>query len=86
MATSVEVLQMLIPNGGWIMTGLEYEGIQFLECDPITKAEFTNGFAKYDTWKAAQDAKAQATKSSALAKLSALGLTEDEVLSITGGN
>jgi hypothetical protein len=83
MATSVEVLQMLIPNGGWIMTGLEYEGIQFLECDPITKAEFTGGFAKYDTWKATQDAKAQATKASALAKLAALGLTPEEISAIS---
>jgi hypothetical protein len=86
MATSVEVLQMLIPNGGWIMTGLEYEGIQFLECNPITKKEFEDGFIKYDSWKASQDAKAQAAKISGLAKLAALGLTADEAALLLGGN
>jgi hypothetical protein len=77
--TGSNVLEMLIPQGGWIITGNDYEGIQFLECEPITKAEFEVGFAQYDAWKAEQDtAKAQA-KAAAEAKLEALGLTPDDL-------
>jgi hypothetical protein len=79
MATGSEVLTMLIPSGGWIITGDAYEGIEFVECEPITKAQFEAGFAQYDTWKAEQDlAKAQA-KALAEAKLEALGLTADDL-------
>ena len=79
MATSANVLGMLIPNGGYVLIGEDYEGIQFIDCEPITKAQFTAGFAKYDAWKAEQDAKVEATKTSAQAKLEALGLTADDL-------
>jgi hypothetical protein len=79
MATNTEVLNFLIPQGGWVAYGEEYEGIQFLECDPITKKQFTDGFAQYDAWKAAKDAAAAADKASATAKLEALGLTADDL-------
>ena len=75
MARGSEVLSMLIPAGGWILVGDDYEGITFLECDSITKAQFTAGFAKYDAWKAEQDAKATTDKVALLAKL---GITADE--------
>ena len=79
MATTRDVLGMLIPNGGYVAVGEDYEGIQFLECDAITKAQFTAGFAQYDAWKAEQDAKAEADKAAATAKLEALGLTADDL-------
>jgi hypothetical protein len=79
MATSAEVLQMLIPTGGWVLRGDDYEGIEFIEATPITKAQFNAGFAKYDAWKAEQDAKAAADKAAAQAKLAALGLTTDDL-------
>ena len=75
MATGADVLTMLIPQGGWLIRGDEYEGIEWLECEPITKAQFTAGFAQYDAWKAEQDAKAAADKAALLAKL---GITADE--------
>lgn len=75
MAKGYEVLGMLIPGGGWELTGDSYEGIQFLECEPITKKEFEAGFAKFDAWKAEQDI-ARASAKSAL--LDRLGITEDE--------
>ena len=75
MAQSDQVLSMLIPNGGWIITGNDYEGIEFLECEPITKKQFTDGFAQFDAWKAKQDADKASTKFALLAKL---GITEDE--------
>ena len=79
MATLQEVLGMLIPNGGYVAVGKDYEGIQFLECEPITKAQFEAGFAQYDAWKAKQEAKAEADKAAAQAKLAALGLTADDL-------
>lgn len=74
-----DVLTMLIPNGGWAMTGDDYEGIQFLDCDPITKEQFEAGFAQYDAWKAQKDAEALTAKESAQAKLAALGLTTEDL-------
>jgi hypothetical protein len=75
MASAGDVLNFLIPTGGWANTGNDYEGIQFLECDPITKEQFETGVAQYDAWKAEQDSKAVADKAALLAKL---GITADE--------
>ena len=66
---------MLIPTGGWVISGDDFEGIQFIEAEPITKAEFEAGFAKVDAYKAEQDAKAAAAKT---ALLDRLGITADE--------
>jgi len=79
MATTSQVLGFLIPNGGYYAVGNDYEGIQFLECEPITKAQFTAGFAQYDAWKAEQDSAAIAAKEEAQSKLAALGLTADDL-------
>jgi len=79
MAKGAEVLEMLIPAGGWFITGNEYEDIQFLECEPITKKQFTDGFAKCDAWFAAQEADAIVKKELAQAKLAVLGLTADDL-------
>ena len=79
MAKANQVLQMLIPNGGYVQSGEEYEGIQFIDCQPISKAEYEAGFAEYDAWKADQDAQMAADKASATAKLEALGLTADDL-------
>jgi len=75
MATASDVLEMLIPNGGWICTGQDYEGIEFLQCEPITKAQFEAGFAAYDAWKSEQDL-AKAAEKAAL--LNRLGITAEE--------
>ena len=79
MATGADVLGMLIPTGGWVIRGDDFEGIEFIEAKPITKSQFEAGFAQYDAWKAEQDAQAVADKASATAKLEALGLTTDDL-------
>ena len=79
MATNAEVLSFLIPNGGFVMTGDDFDSVEFIEAKPITKAQFEAGFAQYDAWKAEQDAKAAADKVTAQAKLAALGLTADDL-------
>lgn len=75
MATGVEVLTMLIPDGGWVISGDNYEGITFIEAEPITEAEFKSGFVKFDKWKADQ-LKIEQDKKAAL--LTKLGITADE--------
>jgi hypothetical protein len=87
MARGNEVLELLIPNGGWVISGDSYEGIEFLEAKPITKAQFEAGFAQYDAWKAKQNAEAAAAKAAAETKLAALGLTTDDLKALgLGGN
>ena len=81
MATSAEVLMMLIPQGGWITRGNDYEGITFLECDPISKEAFEAGFAQVDAMKA----EAETTKAAARqALLERLGITADEAALLIG--
>lgn len=75
MAKIYEVLEMLIPQGGWLTTGDAFDDIQFIDCEPITKKQLTDGFAKYDAWKAEQDAAKAQAKSDLLNRL---GITEDE--------
>ena len=79
MATGAEVLSMLIPTGGWVLSGNDWEGVTFIEATPITQAQFEAGFAQYDAWKVEQDAQMAADKASATAKLEALGLTADDL-------
>jgi hypothetical protein len=81
MATGIEVLTMLIPTGGWVIAGDEFEGIQFLECDPITKEQFEAGFKIADAWKAEQEATKAAEKSALLTRL---GITADEAKLLLG--
>jgi hypothetical protein len=83
MARGADVLQMLIPTGGWAITGNDWEGVEFLEATPITKEQFEAGFAQYDTWKAEQDA-AKATAKQAL--LERLGITAEEAQLLLGSN
>ena len=79
MATAGEVLSMLIPTGGWVSRGEDYEGVEFIDAAPITKKQFTDGFAQYDAWKAEQDAAKAQAKATAEGKLAALGLTTDDL-------
>ena len=75
MAKGSDVLNMLIPNGGWVISGNEFSGIQFIECEPITEEQFLAGFAKADKFKA-DKVKAQETAKAAL--LTKLGITAEE--------
>ena len=79
MATNLEALNHLRPQGGFVAYGSDYEGIQFIECEPFTKEEYEAAFAAYDAWKAEQDAKQAAIKTAAEGKLKALGLTTDDL-------
>ena len=75
MTNPSDVLYFLIPQGGWVMQGDTYEGIEFIECEPITREQFEAGFAAYDAWKAQQD---EAKTEQKAALLERLGITADE--------
>lgn len=75
MATSLEVLKMLIPEGGYVQVGEEYEGIDFVECSPISKEEFEAGFAAFDKWEKQKNLDLKKTKDEILARL---GITDEE--------
>jgi len=80
MAKAREVMEMLIPNGGWVIYGDDFDSIIYDEgVAPITQAQFEAGFSQYDAWKAYQDAQAATDKTNATAKLEALGLTSDDL-------
>ena len=80
MAKGSDVLEMLLPNGGWTIIDNAFDSIIYdAGVTPVAKADFDAGFAKYDAWKADQDAKVEAAKESAQAKLAALGLTADDL-------
>jgi hypothetical protein len=76
MAQAYQVLEMLCPEGGWIIVGEDFDNITWVDERPrCTKAQFEAGFAEYDSWKDEQ-AQAKATQKAAL--LDRLGITEEE--------
>ena len=80
MASGSDVLDMLLPNGGWIITGDEYENIVWVDDRAkCTKTKFEAGFNEYDAWKTQQDSAKIAAKTAAQAKLAALGLTVEDL-------
>lgn len=82
MAQSHEVLGMLLPQGGWILTGDDFDNIVWVDDRPrCTKKEFLDGFKKYDAWKAEQNAAKVDAKAALLERL---GITEDETKLLLG--
>jgi hypothetical protein len=79
MATHSDVLSYLRPNGGYVSRGTEYAGIEFIECEPFTEAEYNAAFDKVDAAQAAKENAALAAKQAAQSKLTALGLTLDDL-------
>lgn len=77
MVDVTNILEMLRPEGGWVVTGNTFDGAQFLECEPVTKKEFDDGVKKYDAWKTKKQTEKQAI-------LDRIGLTADELRTILG--
>jgi hypothetical protein len=76
MAKGSDVLLMLIPTGGWVITGDDFDSIIYDEgVAPITKKEFEAGFAAFDAWKIEQDQVKANTKAALLERL---GITAEE--------
>jgi hypothetical protein len=84
MATGIDVLTMLCPAGGWIISDNNFDTIVWVDERPrCTKEQFEAGFTQYDAWKAQQDADKAAAKAALLARL---GITQEEAQLLLGGN
>jgi hypothetical protein len=69
----------------WTLVGYEYDGLQWLDESPKpTQAELDALWESTQATVAAQEKTAKDVKASALAKLAALGLTQDEVKALVG--
>lgn len=75
MVTGADVLQYLIPEGGWAIIGDDFENITFIEAKPITKAQFEAGFAPAE---AAMLQKQNAKAAEKAALLAQLGITDEQ--------
>jgi len=75
MATGAQVLNMLCPGTEWVMSGDDFDSIQWIKGKKITKEEFEAGFAQYDAWKTQQDLNHATAKAELLDRL---GITADE--------
>lgn len=81
MATANEVMGMLMPDGGYVLVGEEYEGLTILTDHKISKKEFEEAFAKCDVFLAEKQAQKAAAKAAILDRL---GITEEEAKIILG--
>lgn len=76
MAQGWQVLEMLRPEGGWVITGDDFNSIIWQEgIEPVTEQEFNEGFPKVDAYLKQKQAEKDAAKT---ALLNRLGITEDE--------
>jgi len=74
------IISMLRPNGGFALYGSDLENVIWDEgVVPVTKAEVEAGAKQFDAWQAEKEAAQTAAKKAAEAKLSALGLTSDDL-------
>jgi len=81
MASGGDVLNMLLPNGRFVVYGDDYESIVWFDDNKITKKQFEEGFAQYDAWKDEQDATKAAQKAALLERL---GITGNEARLLLG--
>ena len=81
-----KAIHLLRPNSEFVFTNGDYSTIQWhkLEGKEPTQSEVTAAIKTIETNQAKAEADKVAAKTSAQAKLAALGLTEEEVASILG--
>lgn len=79
------ILSVNYPTAQWSLNGNSYDGLTWLSNTPKpTQAELDALWESTQAQVLAKQEQAEATKASALAKLAALGLTQDEVKSLVG--
>jgi hypothetical protein len=75
-----EILRVNYPNTEWILSGDEYEGLEWLDESPKpTEAELESQWEEVQAKIAADEQAKIDAKASTIAKLQALGLTLEEV-------
>jgi hypothetical protein len=80
MITKNHAICSLRPNVEWVMRGNDVENIEWHtpNVEPLTEAEVQAEIVRLEAQQAAAVSAKQAARESALAKLAALGLTEEE--------
>jgi hypothetical protein len=79
------ILGTLYADKQWSMSGEEYSGLDWLDESPKpTQAELDARQAEAQTKASSNQQAAETAKASALAKLTALGLTENEIKALVG--
>lgn len=80
-----QILSVNYVGSEWTLDGNSYDGLTWFSDTPKpTQAELDALWESTQATLAEQKAQAEATKASALAKLAALGLTQDEVKALLG--
>ena len=80
-----QILSVNYPTAQWSLSGESYSGLNWLDTSPKpTQAELDALWESTQATIAAQKQAAIDAKASALAKLAALGLTQDEVKALIG--
>ena len=78
-----EILLTNYAGTEWALTGEEYEGLDWLDNSPKpTKAELESQWEEVQAKVVAAEQAKISSRESALAKLAALGLTEDEIAAL----
>jgi hypothetical protein len=75
MASGADVLNMLLPDGKFIITGNDYDSIVWFDENKVTRQQFEDGFENYDVFITNKLQNQKETKQSILDRL---GITEDE--------
>jgi len=79
------ILSINYPTAQWSLSGISYTGLTWLDSSPKpTQAELDALWESTQVAVAAKEQAAKDAKASALAKLTALGLSEDEVKALIG--
>ena len=79
------ILSTNYPTSKWSLSGLSYDGLQWNDSSPKpTQAELDALWVPTQAAESAKQKAAEDAKASALAKLTALGLTADEVKALIG--
>jgi hypothetical protein len=80
MAKAREVLRYLRPDGGYSIRGEDFDTVRFDDwVEPVTREEFEAAFELTDAWLAEQETQEIAKREAALSKLTALGLTQEDL-------
>lgn len=75
MATGAQICEFLRPEGGWVISGDSFEGVQFFEAEPFTAEEFEQAAELADAAIAAKELAKENAKKDLLERL---GITEEE--------
>jgi hypothetical protein len=79
------ILTINYPKKQWMLSGYEYSGLEWRDLSPKpTQAELDALWESTQIKIAQEEKTAKDTKASAIAKLTALGLSEDEIKALLG--